>query len=184
MNDQFFKGLGFEGEKDFREYVRKDLESRVGEQVRQVMAAQVYKYLEEKTSFELPPRLSERQSDRVLIRHMIELYRQGVPQAEVEKRMDEIKTSSKELAAREMKRFFIMEKLSEQFEDIEVTEGEINNLIATIAYRHGRRFDRVRDELAKEGGLANLYLQIRDEKLVDRLVKQAQVTEKTPEPKQ
>lgn len=181
LNEAFFKGLGFENESDFREYIRKDLESRVGEQIRQAMAAQVYKYLEEKTSFELPPRLSERQADRVLVRHMVELYRQGIPPAEVEKRIDEIKTSSRELAAREMKRFFIMEKLAEQFEDVEVTEGEINNLIATIAYRQGRRFDRVRDELAKGGGLTNLYLQIRDEKLIDRLVKKAQVTEKSPE---
>jgi trigger factor len=184
LTEDFFKAMGFEGEQDFREYIRKDLDSRLGEQVRQAMAGQVYKYLEDKTSFELPPRLSERQADRVLIRHMIELYRQGIPQAEVEKKMDEIKTSSRELAAREMKRFFIMEKLCEQFEDIEVSEGEINNLIATIAYRQGRRFDRVRDELAKEGGLTNLYLQIRDEKLIDRLIKQAQVMEKAPEAKQ
>lgn len=183
LNEEFFKSLGFEGEQDFREYIGKDLESRIGEQVRQVMAGQVYKYLEDKTSFELPPRLSERQADRVLIRHMVELYRQGIPQAEVEKRIDEIKTSSKELADREMKRFFIMEKLSEQFEDIEVSEEEINNLIATIAYRQGRRFDRVRDELAKEGGLTNLYLQIRDEKLIGRLIEKAQVTEKAPESK-
>lgn len=181
MTEEFFKGMGFEGETDFREYIRKDLESRLGEQVRHAMAGQVYKYLEDKTSFELPPRLSERQADRVLIRHMVELYRQGIPPAEVEKRIDEIKTSSRELAAREMKRAFIMEKLAEQFEDIEVSEGEINNLIATIAYRQGRRFDRVRDELAKEGGLTNLYLQIRDEKLIGRLIEKAQVTEKAPE---
>jgi trigger factor len=183
MNEQFFKGLGFESEPDFREYVRKDLESRVGEQVKQALAAQVYKYLEEKTSFELPPRLSERQADRVLVRHMVEMYRQGIPPADVDQRMDEIKTSSREMAAREMKRFFIMEKLAEQFEDIEVSDGEINNLIATIAHRQGRRFDRVRDELAKEGGLTNLYLQIRDEKLIDRLIEKAQVTEKALESK-
>lgn len=181
LNEQFFKSLGFEGEQDLRDYIRKDLESRIEEQVRRVMAGQVYKYLEDKTSFELPPRLSERQADRVLIRHMVELYRQGVPQAEVEKRIDEIKTSSQELAAREMRRFFIMEKVAEQLEDIEVSEGEINNLIATIAYRQGRRFDRVRDELAKGGGLTNLYLQIRDEKLIERLIEKAQITEKTRE---
>lgn len=181
LNEQFFKSLGFEGAQDLRDYIRKDLESRIEEQVRRIMAGQVYKYLEDKTSFELPPRLSERQADRVLIGHMVELYRQGVPQAEVEKRMDEIKTSSQESAAREMKRFFIMEKVAEQFDDIEVSEGEINNLIATIAYRQGRRFDRVRDELAKAGGLTNLYLQIRDEKLIERLIEKAQITEKTRE---
>ena len=34
LNEEFFKGMGFEGEKDFREYIREDLESRLGEEVR------------------------------------------------------------------------------------------------------------------------------------------------------
>jgi FKBP-type peptidyl-prolyl cis-trans isomerase (trigger factor) len=80
-----------------------------------------------------------------------------------------------------LKRQFIMEKLSEKIE-VEVSEGEINTQIAAISQRQGRRFDRVRDELAKEGGMMNLYVQLRDEKIVDQLIAKAKVTEAAPKP--
>jgi trigger factor len=183
MNEAFLKSWGFDNEQELRDWVRKDLESRTGEEVKRAMAGQVYKYLEDSVSVELPPRLSEKNAGRALARTMIEYYRQGIPPAEVEKRLDEIKTTSREVAQQQMKRFFIMEKLAEQFEDVEVGEEEINNLIATIAYRQGRRFDRVRDELVKEGGITTLYLQLRDEKLIDRLIDKAEVKEKATEAK-
>jgi hypothetical protein len=78
-----------------------------------------------------------------------------------------------------MKLAFIMEKLAEEIE-VDVDEAEINNMIASIAARQGRRFDRVRDELAKEGGIVNLYIQLRDEKLIAQLIEQADVTEEAP----
>ena len=45
------------------------------------------------------------------------------------------------------------------------------------ARRQGRRFDRVRDELIKQDAVDNLYLRIRDDKIVTKLLEQAKVTE-------
>ena len=69
-----------------------------------------------------------------------------------------------------------MTKIADELE-VSVSEEEINGAIATIAQRRGRRFDRVRDELNRGGGLENLYLQIRDEKIMDRLIQNAEITE-------
>ncbi len=180
IDEQFIKSIGFESEKDMRDWVRADMESRLGEQVRRGMAGQVYKYLLDKVSFDLPGRASERQAGRVMIRRMLDLYRQGVPPAEVEKHLDELKTGAQEETNRDLKLFFIMEKLSEKVE-VEISEAEINNQIAAIAQRQNRRFDRVRDELAKENGLVNIYMQLRDEKIVDQLIAKANVTEAKPQ---
>jgi len=90
--------------------------------------------------------------------------------------MDDLKTSSREDAIRDLKLAFVMEKLSEQI-DVEVTEGEINTVIAAIAQRQGQRFDRVRDELSKQGSLNTLYVRLRDEKIIDVLIGKAAVTE-------
>ena len=98
---------------------------------------------------------------------MLEAYRQGLPPAEVEKHLDQLKTGAHEDSVRDLKMFFIMEQLAEKNE-VEVEEAEINSVIAGIAQRQGRRFDRVRDELAKDNGLVNIYIQLRDEKLLDR----------------
>jgi len=180
LDEQFIQMMGFDSEQELRDFIRNDLESRIEEQVRQNMSAQVYNYLYENTDFELPARLSERQTDRVVARRMIELYRQGVPPVEAEKHMDELKTSAKEQAAHDLKLAFIMEALAEEVE-VEVSESEINGVIASIAQRQGRRFDRVRDELIKQNGIVNLYVQLRDDKIVAQLIEKARITEKEPE---
>lgn len=176
MNEEFVKSLGFETQDELRDWIRKDIESRVGDQVRQGLAEQVRKYLLDNVPIDLPERMSERQVARVMYRRMVELYQQGVASDEVTKHIDALKTAAQNEVARELKLGFIMEKLSDQF-DVEVTEGEVNSQIAWIAQRQGQRFDRVRDRLAKEGALDNLYLAIRDSKLVDLLIETAEITD-------
>ena len=181
LDDAFVKGFGYETEAELREWIKSELESRSEEQVRQGLTVQVYDHLLDKVEMELPERLGQRQEARVLTRRMMDLYRQGVPPAEAEKRMDELKMGAKADAARELKRFFVMEKLAEEFE-VDVNEGEINNMIASIAAQQEQRFDRVRDQLAQEGGLMELYVQLRDEKIIQQLIDKAKITEPEPEP--
>lgn len=180
LTEEFIQNMGYESEDELRGYIRSDLESRTEEQARQAMRGQIHDYLLDKTEMPLPERVSQRQEARMLVGRMYDLYRQGVPQTDVDKMMDELRTSAKDEAARELKRFFIMERLSEEIE-VDVSESEINNVIASIAMRQGRRFDRVRDEFAREGGMMNLYLQLRDEKIIEQLLEKAQVTEAEPE---
>ncbi len=179
LNEEFIKSIGFDNEQELRDWAKADLESRLSEQVHRAMAGQVYRYLLDNTKFELPERLSDRQTGRVMVRRMLDLYRQGMPPAEVEKHLDQVKTGAREDTLRDLKVFFIMEKLAEKIE-VDINESEINNVIAGIAQRQGRRFDRVRDELAKDNGLVNIYMQIRDEKIVDQLIAEATITEIKP----
>jgi len=176
VNEEFVKAFGFDTEEDLRKWIREDMEAHLGEDVKQVMRGEVSQYLLDNTSFDLPERLSNRQINQVTAGRILELYRRGVPPAEAEKMMDELKTSSREDAIRDLKLAFVMEKLAEQIE-VEVTEGEINTMIAAIAQRQGQRFDRVRDELARQGSLTTLYIRLRDEKILDELISKATVTE-------
>jgi trigger factor len=176
MTDEFIKSWGFESEKDLRDFIRQDLESDLGAEIRRGMRGQIAKYLLDSTSFDLPERLSNRQINMVTTNRVLELYRRGVPPQEAEKMMDDLKTSSREDAINELKLAFVMEKLAEEIE-VEVSEGEINSQIAAIARRQGQRFDRVRDQLAKQGSLTTLYLRLRDDKILDELIGKANVTE-------
>jgi len=182
IDEAFLNQWGFESESDLRAWVRSELESRLDEQVQEHLAAQVCDYLVKNTSFELPERLSERQINRAIARRMIDMYQQGVPPAEVEKQLDALKTSARQQALDDLKLAFVMEKLAEQVE-AEVTEGEINSQIAAIAQRQGRRFDRVRDELSKQGAIADLYVRLRDRKIIDQLIAKAKITDRTADAK-
>src|SRR4029079_19797308 len=72
--------------------------------------------------------------------------------------------------------FFIMGKLAEQF-GIEVNEEEVNARIAAIAMQYGRRPEKLRSQMSASGQLEQLYLQIRDGKVVDKLTEMGEVTE-------
>lgn len=179
LSDDLAKSIGFDSVEELRKFMRSEMESRLGFEVQRGLREQVRTYLLEKIAFDLPERLSNRQISQVVVRRMMDLYNQGIPPAEVAKHMDELKTTAREDAVRDLKLSFIMEKLAEKIE-VEVTEGEMNAHIAEIARRQNRRFDRVRDDLIREGGATSLYLGIRDEKVLDQVVAKANITETAP----
>ncbi|MCH7813571.1 MAG: hypothetical protein IID40_06075, partial [Planctomycetes bacterium] len=176
IDEAFLSALGAESEKELREMIKADAEANIKQMVQHQMRTDVRAYLLDKTELEIPEGLSQRQTDRAIARRMIELYRMGIPQPEIEKRIDQLKASAAEEAVSDLKYFFIMEKIADELE-VEVSEEELNSAIAGIAQRRGGRFDRVRDELSKGGGIENLYVQIRDDKILDRLVGDAKVSD-------
>ncbi len=176
---ELIKTMGFDDEQGLRSYLRERLEFEVGSITRRHLRGQIIEHLVNNTTMELPSGVSERQAGRLVVRRMLEMMREGVPESDVEKQLDQMRTSARESAVRDLKVFFIMEKLAEKYE-VEVSEGELNNEIAQIAAQQGQRFDRVRDELAKKDGMTHLYLTIRDDKIVDRLLGQAKVEGQPP----
>ena len=57
------------------------------------------------------------------------------------------------------------------------TEDESNGKLARRAQRQNRRFDRVRDDLMRSNSLSSLYVHVRDEKIVDRILQEAEIVE-------
>jgi FKBP-type peptidyl-prolyl cis-trans isomerase (trigger factor) len=98
LDEEFLKHFGFESAQELRDYMRNDIESRIGEEVRENLHGQACQYLLDRVSLELPERLSSRLVERVTARRLFELYEKGVPTAEVEKVMDQLKTSAREQA--------------------------------------------------------------------------------------
>lgn len=177
LDQDFLDAVGFESEAELKDRIRENLEGRLAQTAKQELRDQVADHLLAEVKMDLPADLSQRTTERTLARRMMQMLRAGAPQAEVEKRVDELRTEAREATARDLKLLFILEKVAEEL-DIDVSEEEINGAISSIASYQGKRFDRVRDELSQGDGLMNLYLQIRDEKVLDALVEQASVSEK------
>jgi len=176
LDAAFVAAFGADTADELRDMIRQDLDVNRRQMIQQRMRTGVREYLLTNTKLDIPADLSQRQTDRAIARRMIEMYRLGFPQQEIEKRIDGLRAKAAEEAVGDLKFFFIMEQIAEELE-VSVSEEEINSAIAGIAQRRSRRFDRVRDELAREGGVENLYVQIRDEKIMDRLIEGAEVTE-------
>lgn len=176
LDAEFLASIGFESEDELRTTIRTTLESQLDRTLQSKMYDQVGEYLLKNTAVDIPEGLSQRQTDRAVSRRMIEMLQMGYPPAELEKGLDELRSKARDSAIRDLKLYFIIEKIAEDRE-VEVKEEEINAAIAQIAHRSGKRFDRVRDELSKGDGLHTLYWQIRDGKVMDDILSKATITE-------
>lgn len=166
--------IGAKDEAQLREFMRDDLEVERDRLIRRAEREQVLNYLLENCKLDLPNELSARQTDRAVMRSVIDLRTQGVPPTEIEARIDELRTTARQQVADELKLQFILERVAETLQ-IRVTDEEVNTEIARIARRYNRRFDRMRDELIREGLLMQLADQIRQDKAVARILQDAEI---------
>jgi len=181
--ENFLRAWGFDNEKELREHVHEELEAERDRHVERAQRAQVEEYLLKNISLDLPEDFSARQTDRAVVRRVVDLQQRGVPMSDIETQIDELRTSAKEQVATDLKLGFIFEKVAEKLE-VSVTDEEVNSEIARIAQLYNRRFDRVRDDLQSRGLLSQLVEQIRQGKSVTLLLQDAKFVEPTADEKE
>lgn len=181
MNQDFVSTFGFSTLDELNKFLRERMELQVQDMQNQFLRGKIAEYLLKNTEMEVPPNLSLRQANRSLLRQIVRLRSNGVPDAQVEKQIDELRTGAVRQASNDLKQFFILQKIADE-RKIEVSEEELNTEIARIARQYNRRFDRAREELARDGSLSFLAVQIRENKTLDSLLKDAVVTEVEPNP--
>ncbi len=181
LDEDFLAALAVDSEEELRDAIRSNLETRIGDQVSQRMQEQIADYLVDHTKMDVPAGLSQRQAERSVARRTVEMLQAGIPMSEVEKNADDMRAAAHDQTVRDLKLFFILEKIAED-QKIEVGEEEINGAIAMMAQQANMRFDRMRDELSKNNRLMTLYVQLRDKQVLAQLLKDAEITE-TESPK-
>jgi len=176
LDEALLSQAGYESEKELRSAIRGALEEKLDSMVKQANYGEIKEYLVENTELEVPQSLSENLTEQTLSRRKVELLREGLPQEEVDKKIDELRTETQEQAAKQVKLMFILADVADKL-DITINEEELNGAIASIAASQNRRFDRVRDELASSGNISSLVMELRDDKVLSALWKQAEFTE-------
>jgi len=182
LDENFFKRFGVEGEDELREKLRDSLQSRLEQQVRGEMAEQIYKYMLDNTDLDLPMDVVAEHSTALLQRQYSSLMMRGLSREQVEEQMEQLRAGSEQQAKEQLKAFFIMGKVAEKLE-VDVSEEEINGHIAQLAIQRGQRPERMREEMVRDGSLAQFRLQVREDKCIAKLLESAKVTEIEPEKK-
>jgi trigger factor len=176
INQAFLEDLGFKDEAELRDALREQMVERITYDVQQALREQVSKHLLDAIHFDLPAKLSTKQADRVVQRRAVELMQRGLSRDQIEANIERLRAGADEEAARELKLLFILQKLSTDL-GVDVDEGELNGRIAMLAAQRGRRPEKVKQDMAKDGSLSNLYLQMREQKALDKVLESAQVEE-------
>jgi trigger factor len=179
VDKAFLESLGFENEKNLRDALSERLAERIQYDVQQAMREQVGAYLLEQVQVEVPVKLSERQATRMAGRRAVELQMRGMTRDQVMGNLQALKNAAQADAAKDLKLFFILQKLAGD-EKIEVDEAELNSQVAMLAARQGRRPEKVKHEMAQDGSLAHLYVRLREEKALDKVLESAEIEEVEP----
>jgi trigger factor len=113
----------------------------------------------------------------VVNRRAIDLMMRGVPREQIEVNVERLRHGAADEASRELKTFFILQKVA-QDQSVDVSEAELNGRIAMIAMQQGRRPEKLKQEMARDGAtLTNLFVQMREEKAIDKILESAQIEE-------
>jgi trigger factor len=176
VTPEFLADLGFDTEEELRQALREQMEEKIHADVQQNMREQVNQYLLANTQVDLPAKLSDKQTDRLANRRAIDMMMRGVPRDQVEANIERLRHGARDEAIRELKLFFILQKLANE-QGVDVDEPELNGRIAMLAAQRETRPEKLKQEMSKDGSLANLYIQMREQKAVDNVLEKAKIQE-------
>lgn len=178
--DTVVERYGFASADQLNEAVKVRLTQRVLVRQQTAMRQQLSKHLVDNTEIDLPARLTEQQAQRTLDRRRMELMYRGVGAEDIESHMAELRAGSADVAARDLKLFFILMHAADDLE-VTVSEAEINGRIAQMAQEQGQRPEKLRQELITNNRVGAIYQQLREHKAMDAILKKAKIEEVSAE---
>ncbi len=178
LDDAFAKLVGVETLETLRTRVRDDLTRELTAQARRAVEEQAIQTLLDQALFEVPPSLVQSQAERLLRASQWRLLSQGTAPDEVESRKAFLAESSKQGALRQVKTFFLLRQVAKA-QGLAATEAEVEARITAIAAQSQRPPESVRAELQRERLLSELVWDVTRGKVMDWLLAQAQIEEKT-----
>ena len=174
--EDLVKNFGFEDIDQLKQSLKMRLEQRVMVEQQTAMRQQIARHLLDNIEFELPEKLTEGQASRNIQRAQMEMQYRGMDENTIEERVAEMRSSSKEVAQRELKLFFILNKVAQDM-DVQVTEEEVYGRIAQMAAERGERPDELRQRLIRSNQINTLAQQVREHKAMDTILNKAKVEE-------
>ncbi len=182
LDEHFLQRYNTDSVDELRDRIRDNLQARIETQVRSDMSEQIYQYLLDNTDFELPMDIVARQAGSVLQRQYMSLLSRGLSRQQIEEQMEQLRAGSEEQAKEQLKTFFIMDKVADTL-DIDVSEEEINGHIAQVALQRGQRPEKLKEQMERDGSLAQFRLDVRQSKCISKLLESANITEQETEEK-
>jgi trigger factor len=179
INEEFLKRFESEDEDELKDKIRDNLQGRLEQTSRAEMTEQIYAFLRDNTNFELPTTIIAEQANSILQRQMVAMIQKGLPKEKIAEEMEKQRANSDEQAADQLKTFFIMDKVAEKLE-VDVTDEEVNGHIAQLAIQQGQRPEQMREQMLRNGSLAQFRLQVREEKCIAKMLESAKIKETAP----
>jgi trigger factor len=178
LNDEVAKSLGLESLERLREIVKGQIESQFGTLTRQKVKRQLLDALDASYKFEAPSKLVEAEFNNIWSQVTSELEQAGKTFADEETTEEEARTEYQRLAERRVRLGLLLAEIGEKA-GVQITDDEMQRALFEFVRRYPANqqqevFDFYRNNA---NALTSLRAPLFEEKVVDHLLTQVQVTD-------
>ncbi|MBF0253506.1 MAG: trigger factor [Candidatus Omnitrophica bacterium] len=170
VDDEFAKAMGATDVADLRQRIQKDMTQYSEHQATETLKNRLYEALLKENAGAVPASMVEAQKKGII--EELNKSRAGRGQApNAEAAQKELETRAAESAERQVRLYFILEKVAEE-QAIQVSDEDLARRIAEISQATGRSVEDLTRESAED-----IRAQLRHDRVTEFLIKSAQVEE-------
>jgi trigger factor len=174
LDDAFAKSYGAESMEKLREGVRADLQNEWNHKQTRSIRNQVVQNLLNQIQCDVPEALLEQETREIVYSIVNDNQQRGVPKEALDSQKDQIYATANNSARERIKATFAFQRVAEK-EGVRVEQIDIARRLQDMAAQYKMPVDKLMKELEKGAGLANVYSQLLNEKVVDLLVQYAKL---------
>jgi trigger factor len=183
INDELAKQVGYDTLGELKEFMSQRLEMEKKRMAEGEMQEQISRKLIEMADFDVPENMISQHTNERLYKYQLDLLNKGTPQEEIEKNMEDLRNASEESVVRDFKMSLVLDRIAEK-ERIFVTEDDVNQRISEMAGMYGLEPSGMKKQLEKMKSMSNLRHQLRENKTLNLLMKEANIEEVQEEVKE
>lgn len=176
LTDEFAKDFGKNTLEELKASIKEGLLKEKEMEAKLDVEHQLIDALVKANNFDVPETLVEKQAKSLLEQRVQRLLYQGYKQEDVDKQKEILRQQADTDALRQVKSFFIMEKISE-LESISVTAEEIDKRIEVIARSYQKPAAEVKKYFNDKEMLHELEWELKEGKVKEFLLSSASITE-------
>ncbi|MBU1062183.1 MAG: hypothetical protein KJ957_07070 [Candidatus Omnitrophica bacterium] len=183
IDDEFAKDLGFDNLEMLKDAVRKNLQYRLENESAADLEIQIINQLADRMNFEIPDSLVNAEKERLLkdanqrLSYMEAIQKKQNPDKKftlTDKDKKELESNSQKQAERQVKAFFILDKIA-QVEKIYIKKEDLEKRIEEMAAQYKKSKDEIRKYLEENHLLDEIAVNMRNKKVMEFLLKEAAV---------
>ncbi|OCP24115.1 MULTISPECIES: trigger factor [unclassified Ensifer] len=179
INDELATKLGLESADKLKEIVRGQIESQYGSLTRQKVKRQILDQLDELYQFETPERLVEAEFENIWRQINTDLQQAGKTFADEETTEEEARAEYRKLAERRVRLGLVLSEIGEKA-GVQVSDDELQRSLFEQLRQFPGQEKQILDYFKNTpGAAASLRAPLFEEKVVDHLLSEISVTDKT-----
>lgn len=174
LTEAFFKNFGVDSEASLRANFRGQLEEGARRREEGRQKDEVARFLLEKTAFELPQSIVDRETSQTVRSMVQDISRRGATREQIVEQQESIVTEATRSSTERVKLTYILSRIAQE-EKLAVEDADVESQLALMAERYQMPLPRLREELDKRDAMEGLCSDIRSEKALNFLRQEAKL---------